>query len=73
MISFSLSSLDKPSSAKKTKGRDKGTKTPKAAAGGDGGGKGGATPTQPIDNIDATKPHWTLRIVTESDVRGYIT
>lgn len=71
MIIFLILSLssDKPSSAKKTKAREKGSKTPKTTGGGDGGGKGGAN-TSPSDNIDITKPHWTLRVVTDSDVRN---
>ena len=68
MIFISLSS-DKPSSAKKTKVREKGSKTPKVTGGGEGGKGGGANQSQ-SDNIDVTKPHWTLRVVTDSDVRN---
>ena len=55
--------VGKPSSGKKTKGRDKGTKTPKAA---------GNLPQSSPDGLDTTKPHWTLRVVTNTEVSKYL-
>jgi hypothetical protein len=48
----SMEREDKPTSGKKSRGRDKGTKTPKP------------TSQTLTDGIDISKPHWTLRVVT---------